>query len=401
MAPSTHAKLSASGSERWINCPASIRLSEGIAPTTSKYAEEGTAAHALAEMCLRKDGDPRSMIGHKVEGSEVTEEMADAVNVYLTAIKDWKTTLSPITTLAVETKFDLGWLGRPDMSGTNDAMLAEPFGNLVVFDFKYGAGYPVEVVTERGPNPQMMYYALGAAGEMGYETVTLVIVQPRAHHDDGPVRHHTLDIADLMAWGKTVLLPAAEATEKPDAKACVGPWCKFCPALALCPAQHERATALAKQVFAPEQFTPPMRNLPAPELMPVSSMRDVLDKATVVEAWFNACREYVRVGLENGTIKAEDVGHKLVAGRATRKWANDGAAETYLTSWLGQDAYAPKKILSPAQAEKVLGKERHADMAKMVETTRGVQVVPITDKRAAVEPLTNVFKPVQIEEVKE
>ena len=63
--PSKHAKLSASSAFRWINCPGSVALADQLpAPGSSAYADEGTLAHALAElklqMCIRD-----SPTGHK------------------------------------------------------------------------------------------------------------------------------------------------------------------------------------------------------------------------------------------------------------------------------------------------------------------------------------------------
>ena len=49
-----HAVLSASSSHRWLNCPPSARLQLQYPDTTSDAAEEGTAAHALAEHKLRR-----------------------------------------------------------------------------------------------------------------------------------------------------------------------------------------------------------------------------------------------------------------------------------------------------------------------------------------------------------
>ncbi len=48
-----HALLSASGAHRWINCTPSARLEDALPDTTSEAAEEGTAAHELAEHKLR------------------------------------------------------------------------------------------------------------------------------------------------------------------------------------------------------------------------------------------------------------------------------------------------------------------------------------------------------------
>ena len=50
----SHALLSASAAKRWLNCPPSVRLTESMPDTSSDYAEEGTVAHALAELKLRK-----------------------------------------------------------------------------------------------------------------------------------------------------------------------------------------------------------------------------------------------------------------------------------------------------------------------------------------------------------
>ena len=49
-----HALLSASASERWICCPPSVRLEEQFPESTSVYAEEGTLAHEICELKLRK-----------------------------------------------------------------------------------------------------------------------------------------------------------------------------------------------------------------------------------------------------------------------------------------------------------------------------------------------------------
>lgn len=47
-----HALLSASGADRWKNCPPSARLEEHIESVSSVYAKEGTFAHNLGELKL-------------------------------------------------------------------------------------------------------------------------------------------------------------------------------------------------------------------------------------------------------------------------------------------------------------------------------------------------------------
>ena len=77
-----HAKLSASGSERWLNCPGSVKAEEGYASTSSPFAQEGTLAHELAEVCLREGTDPTKLIGTELSSKVITEEMAYYVREY-------------------------------------------------------------------------------------------------------------------------------------------------------------------------------------------------------------------------------------------------------------------------------------------------------------------------------
>ena len=77
--PSEHSTFSPSGTDRWVACPASIQLSEGIPDETSKYAIEGTLAHKVCE----------DYFYHKYEGKEKTpdlmmaeEEMIDCATIY-------------------------------------------------------------------------------------------------------------------------------------------------------------------------------------------------------------------------------------------------------------------------------------------------------------------------------
>ena len=49
-----HAILSPSASHRWLVCPGSVEANIGKPWTQSVFALEGTSAHALLEVCLRR-----------------------------------------------------------------------------------------------------------------------------------------------------------------------------------------------------------------------------------------------------------------------------------------------------------------------------------------------------------
>ena len=78
-----HSALGASSASRWMNCPASIPLSEGIADTTNPAAEEGTVAHEICEMILKNEDLPESL-----NGFDVTEEMIEHCMMYVDYIRE-------------------------------------------------------------------------------------------------------------------------------------------------------------------------------------------------------------------------------------------------------------------------------------------------------------------------
>ena len=191
-----HAKICGpSSAHRWMTCPGSERLSQGMPDSSSKYAEEGSLAHKLGEACLLSGLDPLDYVGLELadETAAIAEEMAAAVKVYTDYVKDlsggdcepgngvWK--LFGHNLSAVELPIDLGWL-IPGGKGTTDFVLYRlDTGDLHVVDYKHGAGVAVDPEW----NPQLLLYAAGVVhdlrerGHTGFSgKVFLHIVQPRA-----------------------------------------------------------------------------------------------------------------------------------------------------------------------------------------------------------------------------
>ena len=74
---SDHAVLSPSKAPRWIPCPGSIVASQGVEDTGSIYADEGTAAHAVAAARLLDVPGPAA----------ANVETSDYINVYTRAVR--------------------------------------------------------------------------------------------------------------------------------------------------------------------------------------------------------------------------------------------------------------------------------------------------------------------------
>lgn len=385
-----HAVLSASASHRWLSCPGSVQLSAGQPRIGSVYAAEGTAAHDLASRCLLTFKQAEDFLGTSIrvdnQTFEVDENMVDAVQTYLDVVREDLLKAGPQADLMVEHKFHLDHL-YDGLFGTNDALISQPFGTLQVYDYKHGKGVAVEVTD----NPQLMYYALGAMKEGIYEEVELIIVQPRAAHPDGVVRRQMMSIKELVRWGDEVLVPGVKATENPQAPLHPGDHCKFCPALAVCPAQRERAMDIAREVFSPVP-QPPRE----PVSIPPKELRRILAASGVIESWLNACREHVKFLLESGQVTPEEIGYKIVTGRASRAWIYPERVESFLSS-MDIDPFT-HKLKSPARAEKELGtKEAKAALEDLVLTSRGTQLAPLSDSREPMSPAIAVFGEVDVD----
>ena len=85
-----HARFSASGSERWLSCPASIKAEIPYPNTSSVFAEEGTLAHELADTALQAGKRAAEYVGELILGKVITAEMAAYVDKYIEYIENVK-----------------------------------------------------------------------------------------------------------------------------------------------------------------------------------------------------------------------------------------------------------------------------------------------------------------------
>lgn len=370
-----HSSIGASSMHRWSVCPGSVRLSAGIASTSSKYAEEGSDAHALGALCLKEQSAPGFYIGSELDEDgrkfTVTEDMAEAVHVYVDYVAG---EVNPKTDqFHVEQKFDLSSV-HPGCFGTADCVVWKPKDKLlIVVDYKHGAGVPVTVTN----NPQLQYYGLGALLALGYpaKRVRLVIVQPRCDHPDGPVRSWEIDAIDLPDF-RADLITYAKATEAPDAVLVPGDHCRFCPAAALCPALVSKAREMARLEFAPALSYDP------------AQLKLALDSREPLKAWLKALDEFAYAEAEAGRTPP---GYKLVAKRAMRKWRDEGAVIDALQKTPGltlrdEQIYEPRALRSPAQIEKEVGKVTYAGSFSefVIAESSGHVLAPQDDKRPAI-----------------
>lgn len=358
-----HSRLGASSAKRWLNCPGSVALAAQCPPApSSEFAEEGTAAHELAEKCLRDKSAAQHYVLKKMKaanGIAFTEEMATHVQGFVDYVRNLQRELG--AELLIEHRFHLSHL-HPDFYGTCDVVLMQPFGELHVLDFKYGAGISVEVED----NEQIMYYGIGALDLGDFDKVILHVCQPRLEHADGTFRRWEATPERLVEFGKT-LRAGALKTQKKDAPLKSGEWCRFCPAAGVCPALHTAAMEVAKTDFKSDKF-------PEVSALTHEQIARVLEYKTRFESWLDA----VKAHATNALMQGQKIpGLKLVAGQTRREWIDESSAAEALCAKLGDEAYK-SKLLTVPQAEKALGKDY---VAGMFQTVGGSPTVAVESDR--------------------
>jgi len=361
-----HARLSPSASKIWMACPGQPALAATVRDeTSSRYADEGTDAHWLAQGILTNEFVDTfdALVGPK--GNAVTPAMLEAVMVYVDACR---AEIAPDDDWGVEQRLQYS----DDVWGTADFVRYRPStGELVVADYKHGMGVAVEVEN----NPQALIYGLMKAKNLrnrGISSVTLMIVQPRCPHPDGPVRRWTFHGVDFLEF-EDRLLDAIAATRSVDAPLAAGDHCRWCPAKPICPALRAATLDQARADFAPGLPYDPV------------SLAAALDQIPLLETWIKATREFA---YEEAMAGRTPAGWKLVDKRATRKWRDEASAAAMLELLMAPDEiYEPRALLSPAKIEKALRKdERHKIALYTVAESSGLTLVPESDKRPAASP---------------
>lgn len=362
---SVHARLSPSSAYRWLRCPGSVKAEEGLSDKGSFNSLEGSAAHELAELVLSQGGNCFDWEGKQlIEYNEFTvdREMASNVQEYVDYVR------SLGGDQHYELEVDYGeWVEGG--FGTSDAIVYKD-DTLYVIDLKYGKG--LQVFAEG--NEQAQLYALGALDEWQFltvEKVVIAIVQPRLDHID----EWETTPQELYKFGEYASQRAEACMDEKSERVPGEKQCQWCKAKATCPALKKHTEQVMLASFDNLDDTPSVNKLSDAQL------RQALDGKKLVISWLNAVEQLITERLQSG--ESFD-GYKLVAGRSLRQWGDESVAAKALEAEVGEEAYT-KKLLSPAQAEKLLGKKRKDLLEPLIIKPEGKPTLaPESDKRPAV-----------------
>lgn len=373
--PRKHAILSASGAHRWLNCTPSARLEDPIPDHSSVFAAEGTLAHDLGELRLKKETGSISDEDYAAQLAEIEAhelyfpDMMDQVQKYVDFVLEQYAeakTRSKDAILFLEQRLDFSrWV--PEGFGTGDCTIISD-GVMEIIDFKFGKG--VEVYAEE--NPQMKLYALGALDSFGFiydiAKVRMTVHQPRIDN----ISSWEVAVTELLSWAETELAPKAKSAWEGEGEAVAGDWCRFCKVKARCKVRAEQYQAI------PNAF-----NYQSPELLTVEEIAQILADADAIQAWAKDVQEFALEQARDHGVRF--AGWKLVEGRSNRRYTDQDLVEKKLRSarYKVADIFKPREILGITAMEKLLGKPKFNELlADLVEKPPGKPALVVaTDKR--------------------
>ncbi|EFQ04650.1 DUF2800 domain-containing protein [Megasphaera micronuciformis] len=369
--PTQHAVLSASSAHRWLHCTGSPLLEKEFPDTTSVYAQEGTLAHELCELKLKKyttvmTKGTYTRAHNKIMKSELWQnEMEGTSEAYLEYVKGIMLACEIAPAVLIEKRVDFSRY-VPEGFGTADCLILAG-DTLHVIDYKHGKG----VVVDADHNPQMMLYALGAMDELSllyrFKSVHMVIVQPRVNN----ISEFTMSADELIEWGETVVKPKAEAAISGNGTFEAGDWCRFCRAKQQCKTRYESNDSLYPELSARHD----------PRLITLEELGEYLKRGRDMAAWLEDMKEYA---LSESLAGADVPGWKAVEGRGSRAFTDtDEAVDILIKNGIDESVLYERRVLTLAQMEKAVGKKAFGEIVGnlVVKNPGKPTLVEESDKR--------------------
>lgn len=327
-----HSILAPSAAHIWAPCPGSV-LMQLMYPEdeSSEQSTEGTEAHGVAMDKISDINGTPSGRDYSVLPSDMVAGAEMYANDVVRAMR--VTRVFGGHQVGIEKRVSCAMV-HPECYGTPDTYVFDSREWVLhVWDYKYGRG-----VVEVHENLQLILYAAGALAELGVDPddnhvdIVLTIVQPRAHHRDGPIRRWNTTGPDLTAYLDT-LRDAAAAALGDDPKCLPGAHCTHCLGRHACEAAERLALLAVDFIGGPSPL-----NL-SPEFLGLEA-RMLEDAATAVKNRLTGLHAEIEHLIRGGT---RIPGYTMTPSNTHRRWL--GAPDEIVA--LG----VPAKPVSPAQAE--------------------------------------------------
>lgn len=391
-----HAKLSASGADKWSTCTMAPAMEAGLPDELSEFNREGTCAHAVGEHRLQdwlKAGTittTRPSTESEIEGydeffdeafDDYVQDYVDYVIARVTALREQHGDASVVVLLEQRLDFSR-WV--PEGFGTGDVVIIVP-GQVVVIDLKFGQG----VYVNGEDNAQLKLYALGAWARYDalydLDSVEVVIHQPRKDNVSGEVID-VRSVVGLLHWAEQFIVPRAAIAweglhgDRTRARFHPGSHCSsgFCKSRFNCAARARFELELGDLPFV----------LESPDTLSVDQLESLVGRAEGAAKWASDCKRYLLSQAEQGlaTLKL----FRLGEGRSNRRISNVTAAATALMceGFAASSIYKDPKLRGFGELEALVGKkELPGIIGEWIEKPAGkTTLVPMDSKAKVVDP---------------
>lgn len=415
---SGHSCFGPSGSGMWLNCSGSLipnLLADDVAGIDAAW---GTVAHGVTELWGKSGNRPAHLIGTNefvTAGDwgyliDIDDTMMDFCQMcvdwvdFLPGLKFWerRVDISRVTPI-------------PNQTGTADFIAIDAKRkHMLVTDWKFGKAHLI--LAEM--NTQGMLYALGALyefdkrfdGTYDIQEIEIRIAQPRLDHFDT----WTISADELLEWAEWAKERMALAWTLDAPRTAGAKQCEFCRVKASCAANAKLNIEMTEGIFSDTTepvdaddmgaFKSRVDDLdfdiePADVgTMSTSQLASMRPFRSMAERWWKSLDLELFRRAQSGEDMSKH-GLKIVEGRTFRAFNNDDVAARHIVA-LGvpYDDVVVRKMVRPAQAEKLLRKAGHTHkeipslLVDLISRPPGKPTIaPLSDKRAAIVDLSEAI----------
>lgn len=315
---------------RYMTCSGYAAFADLPSSPTNEAAEAGTAAGEYLEKLLMLNTE----ISIAKNGVAITDEMKYYIRPIAEQIKARATT-------SIWCEQDVSWQTSQGFPITGHLDVTYMVGDVLhIDDLKYGYG-----LVEVEDNWQLISYAIGVISQMSTRPSKVVtrIMQPRAHHEDGPMREKVYTVEELVGLANRIA-QQIHKIQQGQVELVTSQECKYCPALI-----HGKCTAISRAFYNSVDVV--LNNF-KPDEMSDEDLAQELDLFYRIEDIFkikiDSLRELAVDRIKQGKIIK---GYIMEQKLGDRSWKKDVSPDI-IKALTGVDI-TERITLTPAKAEKL------------------------------------------------
>ena len=327
--------LRASSIHRIMQCPQSAMLEQQVEKGCQvQYAEDaaerGRQFHKASELVLNGKTILKAMKTAGIEQSDDWLTAKNTISFYTKYVKK----IAKKRKIFTEQRTNVDFEGCK-LTAQYDALVVDTVEKTIdIFDLKTGS-WDYEKAFD-----QLYFTAclLFIHHKLHYGTWTLKmrIVQPN-NRDKQTLTRVMLLIGSIVSNHLIGIITNIEESTKYNQ----GEHCTFCPALPICPEHHKEVMIMNTDILLPENISD-------------ENLEQIIIKRKRIEKFLSACEEYAKNKLEKGHVFDKLY---ISTSKGHRKWIDPEATKKKLIEQAPLSEITDTKLKSPAQIEKLLGRE--------------------------------------------